>query len=67
MHAYMHAYMHVCMYLCIYVCMCVYVYIYIYIYIYIFSEMLCMKRVYRDKQASIYWSAARNEERFSFR
>ena len=28
-------------------------------------DMHCMTRVYRDKQASVHWSAARNKERFS--
>ena len=31
-----------------------------------FSDILCMKRVYREK-TTIYWSAARNRERFSSR
>ena len=29
--------------------------------------MPCMKRVYRDKKASVHWSAARKKERFSSR
>ena len=29
----------------------------------LFPDMPCMKRVYRDKLASVHWSAARNEER----
>ena len=29
--------------------------------------MPCMKRVHRDKKASVHWSAARNKERFSSR
>ena len=29
--------------------------------------MPCMNRVYRDKKASVHWSAARNKERFSSR
>ena len=29
--------------------------------------MPCMKRVYRDKKASVHWSAAKNKERFSSR
>ena len=29
--------------------------------------MPCMKRVYRDKEVSVHWSAARNEKRFSSR
>ena len=33
----------------------------------VFPDMPCMKRVYRDKKASVYWSAARNKERFSSR
>ena len=32
-----------------------------------FPDMPCMKRVYRDKKASVHWSAARNKERFSSR
>ena len=32
-----------------------------------FPDMPCMKRVYRDKRASVHWSAARNKERFSSR
>ena len=28
-----------------------------------FPDMPCMKRVYRDKKASVHWSGARNEER----
>ena len=31
----------------------------------LFPDMPCMKRLYRDKSASVHWSAARNEERFS--
>ena len=27
--------------------------------------MPCMKRIYRDKKASVHWSAARKKERFS--
>ena len=34
---------------------------------YIFPDMPCVKRVYRDSKASVHWSAARNEERFSSR
>ena len=30
-----------------------------------FRDMPCMKRVYRDKKASVHWSAARKKERFS--
>ena len=30
-----------------------------------FPDMPCMKRVYRDKKASVHWSAARTKERFS--
>ena len=30
-----------------------------------FPDMPCMKKVYRDKKASVHWSAARNEERAS--
>ena len=26
--------------------------------------MSCMKRVYRDKKASVHWSAAMNKKRF---
>ena len=33
----------------------------------LFSNMPCMKRVYRDKWATVHCSAARNEERFSSR
>ena len=33
----------------------------------LFLDMPCMKRVYRDKQASAHWSATGNEERFSSR
>ena len=33
----------------------------------IFPDMLCMRRVYRDKKASAHWSAAKNKERFSSR
>ena len=33
----------------------------------LFPGMLCMKRVYKDKKASVHWSAARNEERPSSR
>ena len=29
------------------------------------SDMPCMKRVYRDKKATVHWSAARKKERFS--
>ena len=29
--------------------------------------MPCMKRVYKDKKASVHWSAVRNKERFSSR
>ena len=29
--------------------------------------MTSMKKVYRDKWASVHWSATRNEERFSCR
>ena len=32
-----------------------------------FPDMPCMKRVYKDKKASVHWSAARNKERFSSR
>ena len=32
-----------------------------------FPDMPCMKKVYRDKKASVHWSAARNEERPSSR
>ena len=32
-----------------------------------FPDMPCMKRVYRDKKASVHSSASRNEERFSSR
>ena len=32
-----------------------------------FPDVLYMKRVYRDKKASVDWLAARNEERFSSR
>ena len=42
-------------------------YIYIYICICTFPEMPCMKEVYKDKWASVHWSAARNEERSSSR
>ena len=28
----------------------------------LFPEMPCMKRAYKDKSASVHWSAARNEE-----
>ena len=28
-----------------------------------FPDMPCMKRVYKDKEASIHWSADSNEER----
>ena len=34
---------------------------------YLFPDMPCMKRVYRDKKASVHWSAARKKERFSSR
>ena len=30
---------------------------------FVFSDMPCMKIVYRDKKESVHWSAARNEER----
>ena len=33
----------------------------------IFPDMPCMKRVYRDKKASVHWSAARKKPRFSSR
>ena len=33
----------------------------------VFPDMLCMRRVYRDKKASAHWSAAKNKERFSSR
>ena len=29
--------------------------------------MPCMNRVYKDKEASVHWSAARDKERFSSR
>ena len=32
-----------------------------------FPDMPCVKRVYRDKKASVHRSAARNKERFSYR
>ena len=32
-----------------------------------FPDMPCMRRVYRDKLASVHWSAARKKERFSSR
>ena len=32
-----------------------------------FPDMPCMKKIYRDKNASVHWSAARNKERFSSR
>ena len=31
-----------------------------------FPDMPCISKVYRDKKASVHWSAARNTERFSF-
>ena len=33
----------------------------------LFPDMPCMKKVYRDKKASVHWSAARKKERFSSR
>ena len=33
----------------------------------LFPDMHCMRRVYRDKKASVHWSAARKKERFSYR
>ena len=30
-----------------------------------FPDMPCMKRFYKDKKASVHWSAARKKERFS--
>ena len=33
----------------------------------LFPDMPCMKRVYRDKKASVHWSVARDKERFSSR
>ena len=32
-----------------------------------FPDMPCMKKVYKDKNATVHWSAARNEERVSSR
>ena len=32
-----------------------------------FPDMLCMKRVYRDKAALFHWSETRNKDRFSSR
>ena len=31
----------------------------------VFPDMPCMKKVYKDKKASVHWSAAKNKERFS--
>ena len=40
--------------------------IYIYIYVYTYNDSTCrMKRVCKVKEASVHWSAARNEQRFS--
>ena len=33
----------------------------------LFPDMPCMKRVHRDKKASVHWLAARTKERFSSR
>ena len=32
-----------------------------------FSDMPCIKKVHRDKKASVHWSAARRKKRFSSR
>ena len=29
----------------------------------VYPDMPCMKRVYRDKNATVHWSAIRNDER----
>ena len=34
-------------------------------YFMLFPDILCMKRVYRNKTASFHYSAAKNKERFS--
>ena len=34
---------------------------------FVFLDVPYMKRAYRDKKASVHWSAARNEERIGSR